>query len=164
MFRSKDLSYPLLVIFFLLPLVFSCKTVYIPVAEKEYVTVRDSVYLRDTTVQYKVEKEYVKDYTGLLDTLRMETSYSSFAAWVDTSAAKLSGIAQNKEKIVDIPVQVKEKVTVRDSIVYKEVPVEVEVVKTVHPKYEAWLWAWLIFSLLGLGLFVYFRYGAWFIR
>jgi hypothetical protein len=160
MFRSKDLSYPLLVIFFLLPLVFSCKTVYIPVAEKEYVTVRDSVYLRDTTVQYKVEKEYVKDYTGLLDTLRMETSYAASTAYVDTTRGTLVGEIKNKENVINVPVQVKEKVTVRDSIVYKEVPVEVEKIVKTHYPYEKWLWIWLVFSLLGLGLFVYFRYFA----
>ncbi len=131
-----------------------CKTVYVPIERTEYVTVKDSVYFRDTVVQYKVEKEYIKDYTGLLDTLEMETSYSNFVAWVDTSAAKLSGIARNKEKTVDIPVQVKEKVVVRDSVVYKEVPVPVEVVKEVHPKYELALWGYLVFSLIVMVLII----------
>jgi len=157
MFRSKELLSGLLVFFTLFSLV-SCRVQYIPVEHTEYVTVRDSIYLRDTTIQYKVEREYVKDYTGLLDTLQMETSYSSFAAWVDTSAAKLSGIAQNKEKIVDIPVQVKEKVTVRDSIVYKEVPVPVEVEKVVHPGYEKWLWGWLVLTLLAFIAYLLWKF------
>ena len=157
MFKSKELLSGLLVFFTLFSLV-SCRVQYIPVEHTEYVTVRDSIYLRDTTIQYKVEREYVKDYTGLLDTLQMETSYSSFAAWLDTSAAKLSGIAQNKEKIVDIPVQVKEKVTVRDSIVYKEVPVPVEVEKVVHPKYEWGLWLWLFASVLLFVAYFYFKF------
>ena len=155
MLRSKEL----LVSLALGLLVFGgCKTVYIPVEHTEYVTVRDSVYFRDTTVQYKVEKEYVKDYTGLLDTLHLETGLAEATAWVDTSKSVLAGEIRNKEKVVDIPVQVKEKIVVRDSIVYQDKPVPVEVIKTVHPKYEGWLCGWLVFSLLGLALFVYFRF------
>lgn len=135
-----------------------CKVQYVPVEHTEYVHTIDSVYLRDTTIQYKVEKEYVRDYTGLLDTLDMETSYASARAWLDTSRAMLSGEIRNKENVIDIPVSVKEKVTVRDSIVYQDRPVPVEVEKVVHPGYEKWLWAWLVFSLLGLALFVYFRF------
>lgn len=136
-------------------LVFSCKVQYVPVKETEYVTVRDSVYFRDTTIQYQVEKEYVRDYTGLLDTLDLETSYASARAWLDTSRAVLAGSIRNKENVIDIPVSVKEKVTVRDSIVYRDVPVPVEVVKTVHPKYEWILWTWGIVSLLGFALLAY---------
>lgn len=136
-------------------LVLSCKVQYVPVKETEYVTVRDSVYFRDTTIQYQVEKEYVRDYTGLLDTLDLETSYASARAWVDTSRATLSGEIRNKENVIDIPVSVKEKVTVRDSIVYKDVPVPVEVVRTVHPKYEWILWTWGIAALLGFALIAY---------
>jgi hypothetical protein len=143
---------------FLLVFFAGCKVQYVPVEHTEYVTVRDSVYLRDTTIQYKIEKEYVRDYTGLLDTLDMETSYASARAWVDTSKAVLAGEIKNKENVINIPVQVKEKVTVRDSIVYQDRPVPVEVEKVVHPGYEKWLWGWLVFSLLGLALFVYFRF------
>lgn len=136
-------------------MLWGCKTVYVPVKETEYVTVKDSVYVRDTTVQYKIEKEYVRDYTGLLDTLEMGTSYASARAWVDTTRNMLAGEMKNREKVVDVPVQVKEKVTVRDSIVYRDVPVPVEVVKTVHPGYEKWLWVWFVASLVGLFILGY---------
>ena len=109
-------------------------------------TVKDSVYFRDTTVQIRVQKEKVRDYTGLLDTLHLETSYAASTAYVDTSRNILTGEIQNKESVINIPVQVKEKVITRDSVVYKEVPVEVE--KVVHPKYEWKLWAYLVFSLI----------------
>ena len=140
-------------------LMLSCKVQYVPVEHTEYVHTIDSVYFRDTTIQYRIEKEYVRDYTWLLDTLEMETSYSSFAAWVDTSAAKLSGIARNKEKIVDIPVSVKEKVTVRDSIVYQDrpVPVEVVVTKTKYPAVFWWLLGWCILSIGYIAVKVYFK-------
>lgn len=154
--KSKGL---LLVYFVILPLVFAgCKTVYIPVEHTEYVTVRDSVYLRDTTVQIQVQKEKVRDYTGLLDTLRLETSYAASTAYVDTTRNLLVGEIKNKENVINVPIQVKEKVTVRDSIVYKEVPVEVgKIVKTHYP-YEKWLWAWLVASLLAIILFLLWKF------
>ena len=139
-------------------LVLSCKVQYVPVKETEYVTVRDSVYFRDTTIQYKVEKEFVRDYTGLLDTLDMETSYASARAWVDTSRAVLAGSIRNKENVINIPVQVKEKVTVRDSIVYRDVPVPVEVVRTVHPNYEGWLWGYVVITLLAFFAFLFWKF------
>jgi len=140
---------------FLLVFFAGCKVQYVPVEHTEYVHTIDSVYFRDTTIQYKIEKEYVRDYTGLLDTLDMETSYASARAWVDTSKATLSGEIRNKENVINIPVSVKEKVTVRDSIVYQDRPVPVEVIKTVHPGYEKYLWGWLVLSVVGLGVFVY---------
>ena len=140
-------------------MLWGCKTVYVPVKETEYVTVKDSVYVRDTTVQFKVEKEYVRDYTGLLDTLEMGTSYASARAWVDTTRNMLAGEMKNREKVVDVPVQVKEKVTVRDSIVYqdKPVPVEVFVTKTKYPAAFWWLLGWCLLSIGYIAVKVYFK-------
>ena len=131
-----------------------CKTIYVPIERTEYVSVRDSIYLRDTVIQYKIKKEYVRDYTNLLDTLDMETSFASARAWVDTSKNVLAGEIKNKDKTVDVPVQVKERVVVRDSIVYQDKPVPVEVVKEVHPKYELGLWCYLVFSLIVMVLII----------
>ena len=145
----------LLALVLALGLMMGCKTIqYIPVEHTEYVTVKDSVYLRDTVVQFKVEKEYVKDYTGLQDTLNLETGMASAKAWVDTSRNTLAGEIRNKESVIDIPVQVKEKVITRDSVVYKEVPVPVETIREVHPKYEIALWCYLVFSLIVVVLII----------
>lgn len=150
-------------ILILLAVLFSgCRTIqYVPVKETQIVHVKDSVYLRDTLVQYQVEKEYVRDWTGLLDTLEMSTSYASSRAWCDTTRGILAGEIKNRENVINVPVSVKEKVIVKDSIVYKDVPVpvEVEVVKTKHPGYEIYLWvyAFVSLSLLGLWLWRKFR-------
>lgn len=145
-----------IVILILLSVLFSgCRTIqYVPVKETQIVHVKDSVYLRDTLVQYQIEKEYIRDFTGMLDTLCMETSYASARAWVDTSKAVLAGEIKNRENVINVPVSVKEKVIVKDSLVYKDVPVPVEVVKTVHPAYEKWLWVYAFVSLAFLGLWL----------
>lgn len=126
----------LLIYFTFVAVVFtSCTTVkYIPVETIKEIHTIDSVYFRDTTVQYRIEKEYVKEYAK--DTLRLETSYSEFTAYQDTLSGLLSGYAKNKEKLIDIPMSVKEKIVYKDSIVTKEVPVPVEVEKKV--KFVPW--------------------------
>ena len=154
MLKNKELLSGLLVFFALFSLV-SCRVQYITVEHTKYVTVRDSVYFKDTTVQFRVEKEYVRDYTALLDTLELSTTYADARAWLDTAKSVLAGEIENKKKMVDVPVQTKGKIVYKDSLVYKDVPVPVEVIKTVHPKYEWGLWAWDIASLLVFVLFAY---------
>lgn len=132
----------------------SCTTIkYIPVKETEYVTVRDSVYFRDTLIKYSIEKEYVKEYAK--DTLRLSTSYSEFEAYQDTLTGLLAGTAKNKDKIIGIPVSIKEKVSVKDSIVYKEIPIEiVKEIKTT----PRWAWYSLIFSIVCLLVCGFYAY------
>ena len=130
---------------FVLLILAGCKTIqYVPVTHTEYITVRDSVAIHDTTIQYHLEREYIERYAT--DTLHLETNYSSFVAFTDTTVGKLSGKAWNKEKIVEIKTQWKERLVYRDSIVTKEVPVPVEVVKEVRhtPKF------WKFFGVIGL--------------
>ena len=137
---SKGIIEKSLVFFALLPLVFGCKVIqYVPVKETEYVTVKDTTYL------HKV------------DTLVLKASNSEATAWVDSTAMVLKGKLVQTGKI---PVQIveKERVVYKDSVVTKEVPVPVEVVKTVHPKYEKWLWFWLVASLLAVGFWVYVKF------
>ena len=121
----------------------SCSVIKeVPVVHTEYVHTIDSVYVKDTTIQYRIEKEYVKEYAK--DTLRLETNYSEFTAYQDTLSGLLAGTAKNKEKLIDIPISVKEKVVVRDSVVYKEVPVRVEVPVKYTPK------IWKILGWVGI--------------
>lgn len=145
----------LAMIMMLLP---GCRIQYVPVKETEYVTMRDSVYLRDTTIQYRVEKEYVRDFTGMLDTLKLSTGMAEAKAWVDTSKAVLAGSIKNKDKVIDIPVQVKEKIVYKDSLVYKDVPVPVEVEKVVHPGYEWGLWLYVVLTLLAFIAYLFWKF------
>lgn len=119
--------------------------------EVTVVTYRDSTVWHDSTVYHDIYYEHFKEYTGLLDTLRMETSYNTFTAYNDTLANHLRGEVESKD--VQMPVQIKwkEKVVYKDSLVYvtKEVPVEVEVIKKVYPKSY-----WVLLALVILGAIV----------
>ena len=110
----------------------ACGTIqYVPVETIKEVHVKDTTVLHDTTIQYQIEKEYVRDYTGLLDELVLETEYAIAKAHVDTAAEKLTGSIENKDKALNIPTQYKERLVYRDTVITKEVPVPVEVVKKV---------------------------------
>lgn len=142
----------LLVISGLLLLVPSCKIQYVPVETIKEVHTIDSVYLRDTTVQYRIEKEYVKEYAK--DTLRLETNYSEFTAFQDSTTGMLAGTAKNKEKLIDIPMSVKEKIVYRDSVIKQEVPVPVEIEKITYKV----PFFWKFFSVIGILALAYIAF------
>ncbi len=143
----------LLVYFAFVAVVFTaCTTVkYIPVKETEYVTVRDSVYLRDTLVRVELEKARLSDFCDLGDTLVLSTDFVRSTAFLDSTSGKLKGSLVTLKDYVEKPVQVKEKIVYRDSVTTKEIPVPVEVekvVKKVPLLYK--ILAWIGFAALML--------------
>ena len=125
----------------------ACGTIqYVPVETIKEVHVKDTTVLHDTTIQYQTKKEYVRDYTGLLDELVLETEYAIAKAHVDTAAEKLTGSIENKDKALNIPIQYKERLVYRDTVITKEkiVPVEVEKKVPFVPFF------WKFFSVIGI--------------
>lgn len=134
-----------LLIFFLI--LASCKTIqYVPVETIKEVHVKDTTILRDTTIQYRIEKQYVRDYTGMLDTLKLSTDFAEAEAFVDTTNNVLSGSIRNKDKVLNIPTQYKERLVYRDTVITKEIPVPVEVEK----KVVVVPWIYKVLSVIGL--------------
>ena len=124
-----------------------CRTVrYVPVKEVEYVHVRDSVYFRDTLVRIELEKARLSDFVDVGDTLVLSDAYSRSTAFLDTTSGKLRGTLETVRDYVEKNVPVKEKTVYRDSLVYKDrpVPVEVEKVKKVVPFF------WKFFAVIGI--------------
>lgn len=122
----------------------SPKVIYQPV--ETVIHVKDTTILRDTTIQYRIEKQYVRDYTGMLDTLKLSTDFAEAEAFVDTTNNVLSGSIRNKDKVLNIPTQYKERLVYRDTVITKEIPVPVEVEKIV--KVVPFFWKFL--SVIGL--------------
>lgn len=124
----------------------SCGQVkYIPVAGETII--KDSIIYEERidTAWITLPPVKVKDYSALKDTLRLDGVYEVAWAAVDEGKEMLvGGIETTKEKI---PTQViyKTKTEYRDSLVYKEIPIEIEkerIVK-VYPK------GLVILSILG---------------
>ncbi len=124
------------------------KPVLPPATDNTTVHVVDSTVWHDSTVVHHVYKEIYNDYTDMLDTLRLATTYSEFESYVDTTAKVLKGTARNKD--IDIPVQIKwkEKIVYKDSIKVVKEPYPVEVEKIVY-RHTFWdKLCWLLSGIL----------------
>lgn len=137
-----------LVIFILLVLV-SCGPVrHLP--SETVRTIRDSIYIEHVdTVHVELIKEVVMSIER--DSSHLETKYAESTALIDTNGL-LTHTLKNKD--VKIPVQVvnKEVIVYKDSIVYKEVPIEVEKQIVKAPKSYWVFMIWTIFSIVVLVL------------
>ena len=82
----------------LIPLIITacgiCKHNIPPATDNTTVHVVDSIAWHDSTVYHHIYKEHYNDYKSLLDTLSLETFYSEFRAYVDTTDKLLKGEAQ----------------------------------------------------------------------
>lgn len=126
----------------------SCATPKYIEKEVEKIVYRDSIVTRIDTVKIQLPPQKVRDYTGLLDILEMETDYAISRSWVDTTKNSLQGTLETKEKPVPVAVPLKEEIHYRDSIVYVEKPYPVQVEKLVKfvPKF------WRVAGILGIVL------------
>ena len=141
----------------------SCSTVkYVPISDSENIHKVDSTIIqyRDTTIFVEVPVEVVKEVVPQLDTLYMETSLSHSTSYLDTTTRTLKGELKNKiepiEKIVYLPS--KEHIVYRDSVVTKEVPVEVQIEKKHIPQ---WVWYSVIGNVIVLcwiGFKIYLKF------
>lgn len=145
----------------LLLIAFSCgvskKTIQIDhITETHYV---DSTRWHDSTIYYIVPIERYRDYTSLLDTLKLETSLAKAEAYVDTTNNTLKGSIENTKDSLKTVIKWKERTVYRDSIEKVEVPVPVEVVKEVikYPKTYWWFMGFTILAALYVALKVYMR-------
>lgn len=133
-----------------------CTTVrYIPVETTVTVHQLDSIFFRDTVLQVEVQKARISDFSGLLDTLDLETPLARSRAFVDTTAGVLRGTLTQRGEI-PVKVQWKEHIVYRDSVRDREVPVPVEVEKIVNvvPWWAKGLSALGVLSLLVLAFFI----------
>jgi hypothetical protein len=117
--------------------------------EKVIYTYKDSLVIKDSIKTVILPVERVKDIVPIYDTLFMETSLSEAKTWLDTTNHMLRGELKNKP-VAKIPVPVTEHTVSRDSLVYKEVPVEVEV-PVEKTKYPTLFWVLLAFAIMVIG-------------
>lgn len=144
-------------------LLVSCSAVkYVTISDSENIHKVDSTIIqyRDTTIFVEVPVEVIREVVPELDTLRMETSLSTSTSYLDTATRTLKGELKNKIEPIDKKVSLpsKEHIVYRDSIVTKEVPVEVQVEKKHIPQ---WCWYSVIFNVIVLcyiGFKIYFAF------
>lgn len=127
------------------------------IVEKIVYETRDSIITKIDTIPVELPPVYIKDYTSLGDTLHLGTEYASARAWVNPELELLEGDIKSNPKPIYVPVPTHEEYHQKDSIIIKEVPVEVEKVVKVYPKIMWWSIAFNILFVLSVGLYLYFK-------
>ena len=139
------------ILFLILLLLVSCSTIkYVPVKETEYVTVTET--LVDTVIKWAPPIEKIVNETKDT-TSTVETSLAKSTATV--SNGTLHHTIENKKDSIKTKIIYKDKIVERTE--YKEVPVEVEVVKKVVPGWCWWLLAINILTVVVFLIRLYFR-------
>lgn len=119
--------------------------------------VKDSIRWKDSTIYVQVPIERYVDVVPVYDTLRLETELAQAEAYVDTLTRTLKGNIENRKEPFKTIIKYQDrKVEIRkDSIITKEIPVEVETIKKVVPR---WCWYLLAFNLICLIAFGFYLY------
>lgn len=138
-----------------------CKEILPLIQREEVVTMYvDSTIWHTDTSYFEVPVEVYKDYTSLLDTLRLETNYAYTWSAVDTNNHILIGELRNKAIKLPVEYKWKERIVYQDSIVVRQVPQPYPVVeeKRYIPTF-AWICiVWAIVSIVLLGIRLYFKF------
>lgn len=140
-----------IILFFITAFLSAC-AVQKPPVTNTIIEYRDTTIFKTDTVKVDIPVEKVVEITPG-DTLRMETSIAKAEAFYNRDIKMLQGKLENKPGSIKTEVVYKERVITKDSLVYKEVPVEVEVEKIV--KVVPW-WAKILsfFGFISLVLVV----------
>lgn len=151
-------------LFCALSILVGCSTVkYVPIeAKTETIThYVDSVrwQTRDSVVM--VEKSIYKDYTGLLDTLTIESGIAIAKAWNDTTHNILNGSLEGKSYVLrETKVEYRDRIVERTDTCYVEKPIPIEVEKVVkkNPKLLWWSLGINILVVLLVALRIYLKF------
>lgn len=130
----------------------SCSTIkYVPVKKTEYVTVTET--LVDTVIKWAPPIEKIVNETKDT-TSTVETSLAKSTATV--SNGTLHHSIENKKDSIKTKIVYKDKIVTKTE--YKEVPVEVEVVKKVIPSWVYYSLGLNILVIIVFAIRLYFRF------
>lgn len=142
----------------------------VPVTNNSSVIFKDSLIIRDSTrfidsiVYVPIPREKVMEIISQIDTSFLETSVAESQAYVDTNSLMIVHSLENKDTVLKERIVYKDKyitetrIIYKDSIQVKEIPVEVEVVKTVYPKTYWYLLGFFILVLVYIGIRIYLKF------
>ena len=121
-----------------------CKTIqYVPVETTKYVSVHDTTYLHKTDTLVQIPEVSLSDFIDVKDTLTIRSSYAISKSWIDQEHNILAGKLEQGGKL---PVQIieKEGVVVKDSLITREITIEVDKPVPYVPLF------WKIMSTIGI--------------
>lgn len=142
----------------------------VPVTNNSSVIFKDSLIIRDSTrfidsiIYVPIPREKVMEIISQIDTSFLETSVAESKAYVDTNSLMIVHSLENKDTVLKERIVYKDKyitetrIVYKDSVQVKEIPVEVEVVKTVYPKTYWYLLGFFILVLVYIGIRIYLKF------
>lgn len=137
-----------------------CKTVYVPIETGTTVNVKDSIRWEIKDSVRITEATKYRDMAWLGDSLKIEGQRSKCWAVADTTRGAIVGGLEEDRVEEKTRIVYKDRWKVRDSIVFKEIPVEVE--KPVEIIKIPWIYKVLsavgFLSIIGIVLWVLWRY------
>jgi hypothetical protein len=131
---------------------------------KDSLIIRDSTRFIDSIIYVPIPREKVMEIISQIDTSFLETSVAESQAYVDTNSLMIVHSLENKDTVLKERIVYKDKyitetrIVYKDSIQVKEIPVEVEVVKTVYPKTYWYLLGFFILVLVYIGIRIYLKF------
>lgn len=139
-------------------LVISCGIAKPEVPIETIYNYKDSTVVTMVDSVVYIPKERIVDVVAEYDTLTLETNMAKARAYVDTALHLLRGSIENK-KDIQYKFIYKDRIEYKDSIITKEVPVDIVHEKTItkHPFYESLLWLLSIVFLFYVGLKIYMK-------
>lgn len=118
--------------------------------------VRDSIVIHRDTVVLEVPVEGSSAFK--VQYSHLETTVALSEARVDSTGLLSHSLANKPYKVEkEIVYQDRKVIEYRDSIQVREVPIEVEVIKTKTPKWCWYLLAVNVLLLIGIGVKIYFK-------
>lgn len=81
-------------------------------------TQKETIYIVDTLVLRELQPEFVRDFSGLTDTLTRSTSYSIATTYIDTNNKLLILFIHNKDS-AKIPVRIEYREVIKTDTVHK---------------------------------------------
>lgn len=158
--KKRWVRYPLMVFALAVGLAMgSCGLLkHTPQKEETIITYKDSTIVHVKDSIRITEATRYKDWAGLLDTLQIDASHSHMKAWTDTTRNILAGELSEDPIQEKTHIVYKDRLVLKDTTIYKEIPYEVEKPVRYIPR---WCWWSLVLNILGivfLGIKVYFKF------
>lgn len=140
----------IILFFFIFPLITntSCvKLKEVPIQNIEKIIYKDSIVFLHDSITIHIPHETIIEIIPLLDTSFLKTSFAESTAFIDTSKKKINHtLTQTGELNVIYDTIIK--FNYKESIIEKEIPVEVEIIKYKRDTFFWVLLGWAVFCFL----------------
>lgn len=136
----------------------SCRTIqYVPIETGTTINVKDSTAIHYIDSIRIHEATRYRDMAWLGDTLKIEGLRSRMWATADTTKEVILGGLEEDKIEEKTRIVYKDREVLKDTTIYKKIPIEVEKVKVIAPRYVPWSLAFNFIFIFLSGFYIYTR-------